>query len=182
MSPVHQEQLAPIVEREPVQPTVQVASLGSGMMVVPRTKPVLTPVSTHNEMVAWPPMEETGRPFLKPLQGRVLSSYGGKSDGRYNEGVNIAAKAGSPVRAARDGKVAYIGNAVEGYGNFILIKHGDEYITAYAHLGKALVKEGTVVKRGQVIGTVGTTGNVDRAQLHFEIRKGRKSIDPVSMI
>lgn len=127
-----------------------------------------------------PPISSSG--FLKPVNGTVISRYGPKSGGLYNEGINIAAPRGSPVRAANAGRVVYVGNAVEGYGNLVLIKHDSGYITAYAHMDKTFAKEGQVVKRGATIGTVGSTGNVDRAQLHFEVRKGRQSIDPTTVI
>lgn len=120
--------------------------------------------------------------FSRPVQGPIVSTYGPKSGGLYNEGVNIAAPKGSPVRAAKDGTVVYVGNGVDGYGHLVLLKHADGYITAYAHMEKTLVQDHQQIRQGQVIGTVGTTGNVSRAQLHFEIRKGRSSVNPVGMI
>lgn len=183
---VHTETLPPVVETKPMigEPTTQVASLGSGMMVIPREKPAFTRASVPVEAtpVSWPPARDSGRAFFKPVNGQVLSNFGRKNDGRVNEGINIAAPKGTPVRAARDGEVVYVGNAVEGYGNLILMKHDGGYITTYAHMDKTLVADRARVKRGQVIGTVGSTGNVDRAQLHFEIRKNRKSIDPKGLI
>lgn len=123
-----------------------------------------------------------GNRFMRPVNGQVLSRYGAKSGGLYNEGVNIAAPRGSAVRAADNGRVVYVGSGAKGYGNLVLIKHADGYITAYAHMDKVLVTDGQIISRGESIGTVGSTGNVDRAQLHFEIRKGRTSIDPVAML
>lgn len=120
--------------------------------------------------------------FIKPVAGKVISGYGLKSDGLHNDGVNIQAAKGDPVRAAESGVIAYTGNQIAGYGNLILIRHADQYVTAYAHVDKTLVKKGDVVKRGQTIGTVGTSGSVDKPQLHFEIRRGTKALDPSDLV
>ncbi len=119
----------------------------------------------------------TGR-FAWPIEGRLLSSFGPKSGGRYNDGVNIKASAGSPVRAASDGVVAYAGDELEGFGGLIIIKHGDGWVTAYAHNEALLVARGDTVKRGTIIARAGSTGSVDEPQLHFEIRRGRTAVDP----
>jgi len=118
------------------------------------------------------------RGFMWPVKGKVISGYGAKSDGLYNEGVNIAVPKGAPVVSASDGVVAYIGGDLESYGNLVLIKHGGGMTTAYAHLDKIKVKKGQKVKKNQVIGAAGSTGNVASSQLHFEIRKGSKTYDP----
>ncbi len=188
----------------PGRPSVQVASLGpihintpssiTGLgdaPILPGQKPNLTtqspssaPSTTITSTPAWSidpgPVGRDG--FSRPVQGPIVSTYGPKSGGLYNEGVNIAAPKGAPVRAAQSGTVVYVGDAVDGYGNLVLIKHAGGYITAYAHMDKILVKDHQQVQQGQVIGTVGTTGNVSRAQLHFEIRKGRDSINPMKYI
>lgn len=119
----------------------------------------------------------TGR-FAWPIEGRLLSSFGPKSGGRYNDGVNIKAAAGSPVRAASDGVVAYAGDELEGFGGLIIIKHGDGWVTAYAHNEALLVARGDIVKRGAIIARAGSTGSVEEPQLHFEIRRGRTAVDP----
>ncbi len=128
-----------------------------------------------------PVPKRTGR-FLKPVAGKIISGFGDKADGQHNDGINIQAIKGDPVRAAENGKVVYVGNEISGYGNMILIRHQDQYMTAYAHLGKMLVKKGDIVKVGQAIGTVGSTGFVDKPQLHFEIRKGKTAVDPAGLI
>ena len=120
--------------------------------------------------------------FLKPVNGKIISNYGDKADGQHNDGINIQAMKGDPVRAAENGQVVYVGNEIEGYGNMILLRHKDQYMTAYAHMAKTLVKKGDTIRRGQTIGTVGSTGFVDKPQLHFEIRKGKKAIDPSGLI
>lgn len=111
--------------------------------------------------------------FSWPLQGDVIKGFGGG-----NNGLNIAAPQGTPVKAAADGKVAYVGNEARGFGNVILVKHDGGWITAYAHIEKALVSRGQAVTQGQTIAKVGSTGNVQSPQLHFEIRKGMKGVDP----
>jgi murein DD-endopeptidase MepM/ murein hydrolase activator NlpD len=117
--------------------------------------------------------------FEWPLQGKILSRFG--NNGRkFNDGINIAAPIGTPIAAAADGKVAYIGNNVEGYGNLIILKHENNIMTAYAHLDEINVERGTQVKRGDNIGTVGKSGNVSQGQMHFSVRKGKKTIDPES--
>ena len=116
--------------------------------------------------------------FLWPVRGRIISGYGPKSDGMHNDGINIAASKGTPVAAAAAGTVAYVGNELRGFGNLVLIKHSNGYITAYAHLDKVSVTRGASVARGATIGTVGQTGSVTSPQLHFELRRGSAAIDP----
>jgi murein DD-endopeptidase MepM/ murein hydrolase activator NlpD len=120
--------------------------------------------------------------FIKPVSGKIISGYGPKENGLHNDGVNIAASRGAPVRAAADGEVVYAGNALKGYGNLILVKHGGGYLTAYGHLGRMLVKKGEVLEQGQSLGTVGTSGQVTRPQIHFEIRKGSEAINPAQYL
>jgi murein DD-endopeptidase MepM/ murein hydrolase activator NlpD len=121
--------------------------------------------------------ERTGLQFLWPLSGTVISPFGPDKHGSRNDGINIAAKLGMPFRAAAPGTVCYAG-ALRGYGNLILITHPNGYVTAYAHADNIAVARGEEVGRGQVIGTAGNTGRVDRPQLRFEIRRGISPIDP----
>ncbi len=116
--------------------------------------------------------------FLWPVEGRVISRFGPKAGGLHNDGINIAAPRGAPVRAAENGVVVYSGSDLRGFGRMVLIKHADGYITAYGHNSEILVQRGDQVRRGQAIARVGSTGNVERPQLHFEIRKGRRAINP----
>lgn len=117
--------------------------------------------------------------FSWPLRGKVLSDFGPKGRGLHNDGVNIRAANGAPVRAAADGKVAYAGNELRGYGNLLLIRHTNGWTTAYAHNSKLLVRRGQEVKRGTLIAKAGRTGGVETTQLHFEIRKGKQAVDPI---
>jgi murein DD-endopeptidase MepM/ murein hydrolase activator NlpD len=119
----------------------------------------------------------TGR-FAWPVRGRVISAYGVKEKGLRNDGINIAAPRGAPVRAAEAGTVAYAGNELRGFGNLLLIRHAGGVVTAYAHADQILVKRGDAVKRGQVVARVGNTGGVPSPQLHFEVRQGRRAVDP----
>jgi murein DD-endopeptidase MepM/ murein hydrolase activator NlpD len=114
--------------------------------------------------------------FRWPARGRVISGFGGNSG---NEGINIALPEGTPVKATESGTVAYAGSEVKGYGNLVLIRHDNGFVSAYAHNGEISVKRGDKVRRGQVIAKSGQTGNVTSPQLHFEIRKGSTPVDPI---
>lgn len=116
--------------------------------------------------------------FVWPVHGKVISGYGPKDNGLYNDGINIAVPRGTPVAAAAEGIVAYVGNDLKSYGNLVLLRHGGGMMTAYAHLSSVRVKKGTTIRKGQAIGTVGSTGSVTSTQLHFEIRQGSKTFDP----
>ena len=111
-----------------------------------------------------------------PARGRIIQGF--KQAG--NDGINIALPEGTSVRAAEDGKVAYAGSALKGYGNLVLIRHPNGFVTAYANNGELDVKSGDTVKRGQVIAKSGATGDVSTPQLHFEVRKGQTPVDPTS--
>jgi len=120
--------------------------------------------------------------FEWPVRGAVISSYGPGDLGRHNDGVNIAAPAGTPVRAAADGEIVYRGDELDGYGNLLLVKHSDGFVTAYAHTDAMLVRKGQKVHQGQVIAKVGQTGSVSSPQLHFEIRQDLKSVNPRELL
>jgi murein DD-endopeptidase MepM/ murein hydrolase activator NlpD len=120
--------------------------------------------------------------FRWPVRGRVIAGFGPKPNGLENDGINLAVPQGTPIKAAEDGVVAYAGNELKGYGNLVLIRHGNGFVTAYAHASELLVKKGDSVKRGQVIAKSGQTGNVTSPQLHFEIRKGATPVDPAQYL
>ena len=122
--------------------------------------------------------ERSSSKFSWPVRGKILSAYGAKSNGLFNDGINISAKQGTAVKAAENGVVAYAGNEVKGMGNLIIIQHSGGWMTVYAHMDSMNVKRGTRVNVGQKIGAVGKTGKVDSPQLHFEIRKGTKAYNP----
>ncbi len=123
----------------------------------------------------------TGNMWLWPVNGRILERFGERPDGTWNDGINIMAPRGTDVVAADGGKVAYAGTELKNYGNLVLIRHEEGWVTAYAHLERFSAKRGDTVTRGQVIGRVGTTGLIkaDQPQLHFELRKGQKPVDPL---
>ena len=120
--------------------------------------------------------------FRWPLRGRLLSSFGSSKGGRVNDGINIAATAGTPVLSAGSGVVAYSGDEIGVFGGLVLIDHGGGWVTAYGHLGRLAVVRGEKVAAGQSIGTVGQTGYVSEPQLHFEIRQRRNPIDPAKKL
>lgn len=124
------------------------------------------------------PPARSGGAFDWPIQGRVISNYGAKKGGLFNDGLNIAAPRGTAIRVSENGVVAYAGDDLKGFGNLVLVKHDGGYVTAYAHMEKMLTKKGQIVSRGETIGTVGSTGSVDSPQLHFEVRKNGKAINP----
>ncbi len=152
------------------------------------TAPALAPIalappaaSTSTQTAAIPPQpigHGSGK-FLWPVNGKIVSPFGAKDGGSHNDGINIAAPLGTPVRAADSGVVVYAGNELRGFGNLLLIRHADGWVSAYAHCDALLVKRGDQVKRGQVIGRVGQSGNVTAPQLHFELRKGAQAVDPL---
>lgn len=120
--------------------------------------------------------------FRWPVRGRVITGYGAKNNGKQNDGINVAVPEGTPVKAAEDGVVAYSGSELKGYGNLILVRHSNGYVTAYAHASELMVKRGDTIKRGQVIAKSGQTGEVGSPQLHFEIRKGSSAVDPLQFL
>jgi murein DD-endopeptidase MepM/ murein hydrolase activator NlpD len=121
-------------------------------------------------------------PFIWPVDGKLVSKFGPATDNLRNDGINIAAPVGAPVKASAAGVVAYAGNELRGFGNMVLLRHEDGWVTAYAHNSSLLVQKGEKVAQGQTIARVGSSGNVDTAQLHFELRKGTKAVDPLKVL
>ncbi|MCG8506063.1 MAG: peptidoglycan DD-metalloendopeptidase family protein [Sphingomonadales bacterium] len=138
---------------------------------VARSTPVARPSST--------PPPRSGRGFAWPADGPVISRFGPKPGGLHNDGINIKVPRGASVKAADAGIVAYAGDELEGFGNLILLRHAGGWVTAYAHNDRILVRRGERVERGQVVARAGTTGNAIEPQLHFEIRKGVRAVDPL---
>ncbi|MDI1347344.1 MAG: LysM peptidoglycan-binding domain-containing M23 family metallopeptidase [Pseudolabrys sp.] len=179
---------APAASMAMSQPAPQVAQ--------PRTVPVqrvaTAPTQTARVATQEPPTTETaassGEPagampsFRWPVHGRVIAAFGPKTNGGQNDGINLAVPEGTPIKAAEDGVVAYAGNELKGYGNLVLIRHANGFVSAYANAKELLVKRGDSIKRGQVIANAGQTGNVTSPQLHFEIRKGSTPVDPTKYL
>ncbi|WP_439498454.1 peptidoglycan DD-metalloendopeptidase family protein [Bosea sp. (in: a-proteobacteria)] len=174
-SPVAEVRPAPAPEK--AKPTV-VASAPAEQPVsaVPKSAPEAA--ADPKTTASLPKVEEAvaKADFRWPARGRVIAGYSGKG---ANEGINIAVPEGTPVKAAEGGVVAYAGSELKGYGNLVLIRHPNGYVSAYAHNGELNVKRGESVKRGQVVAKSGQTGNVSSPQLHFELRKGASPVDPV---
>ncbi|GDX35987.1 hypothetical protein LBMAG18_04980 [Alphaproteobacteria bacterium] len=123
-------------------------------------------------------IEEKKNIFSWPVRGNVVSKFGPKKGGLYNDGINIKAKEGASVGSSEDGIVAYAGSELKGYGNLVIIKHSQGWITAYAHLKEINVSKGQKILKSQKIGSVGNTGSVNFPQLYFGLRKGREAVNP----
>lgn len=128
-----------------------------------------------------PPRALTGS-FAWPVQGTLLRRFGPGASGERNDGIKIAVPAGTPIHAAADGVVAYVGSEVPALGGLVIVKHGGDVTTVYGHASQLLVQRGQSVKRGQSIALSGSTGFADRPEVHFEIRQGRTPIDPLSRL
>jgi murein DD-endopeptidase MepM/ murein hydrolase activator NlpD len=120
--------------------------------------------------------------FRWPVRGRIIAGFGPKPNGQQNDGIDVAVPENTPIKAAEDGVVAYAGNELKGYGNLVLVRHPNGYVTAYAHAKELMVKRGDQIKRGDVIAKSGQSGNVDAPQLHFEVRKGSAPVDPMQFL
>jgi murein DD-endopeptidase MepM/ murein hydrolase activator NlpD len=120
--------------------------------------------------------------FRWPVRGRIIAGFGPKPNGQQNDGIDVAVPENTPIKSAEDGVVAYAGNELKGYGNLVLVRHPNGYVTAYAHAKELLVKRGDQIKRGEVIAKSGQSGNVDAPQLHFEVRKGSAPVDPMPFL
>jgi murein DD-endopeptidase MepM/ murein hydrolase activator NlpD len=165
----------------------QVAVTGSSPAPPPPPEKPLSPGNAASNANAAPPGPLPAPPprggnFLWPVKGKVIERFGAGPSGTHNDGINIAAPLDTPVHAADAGVVAYAGNELKGYGNLLLIKHAGGWMTAYAHNDAILVKRGDTVSRGQEVAEVGSTGISGPPQLHFEIRKGTKVLDPAQYL
>jgi len=145
----------------------------------PAAAPVHAPVSLASPIAR--PASFAGS-FDWPVLGKMVSSFGSKGGGVQNDGIAIGADEGTAVAAAGNGMVVYAGNEIEVFGGLVLIDHGSGWVTAYGHLGQLNVARGDKVRTGQKLGTVGDTGYVDSPQLHFEIRKDRKPLNPITKL
>jgi murein DD-endopeptidase MepM/ murein hydrolase activator NlpD len=135
--------------------------------------------------VETPPAEAgpNGAPaFRWPVRGRIVNNFGTRVNGSPNDGIDLALPEGTAVRAAEDGVVAYAGNELKGYGNLVLVRHSNGFVTAYANASELMVKRNDQVRKGQVILKSGQTGNAASPQLHFEIRKNSAPVDPIQYL
>ncbi|TMJ62733.1 MAG: M23 family metallopeptidase [Alphaproteobacteria bacterium] len=175
-SPAPQPAPAPAAAPMP-QSSPQLAAPSKPIAFPPREPSAAEEARAEAAAPVIPPSQGGGH-FPWPLRGRVLASYGVATDGTHNDGINIAAARGTPIEAVEAGIVAYAGNELRGYGNLVLVKHANGWISAYAHCDELLVKKGDPVYRGKVIAKVGATGGVSEPQLHFELRQGKRPVDP----
>lgn len=180
---------APVVATAPAAaaaPVKMAAGAPQSVRMAQATGNVETPAAPAAvvETQAVKPSETTGGlpTFRWPVRGKVITSYGAKTNGKSNDGINLAVPEGTPVKAAEDGVVAYSGNELKGYGNLVLVRHSNGYVTAYAHASELMVKRGDTIKRGQIIAKSGQSGEVGSPQLHFEIRKGSSPVDPLQFL
>jgi murein DD-endopeptidase MepM/ murein hydrolase activator NlpD len=192
--PVARTAAAPALQSEavaaaqPVAPMTPPATRMAAVAVGPQQSVRLAQATTKvEEPTAEAPVkaaEATGAlpTFRWPVRGKVITSYGAKTNGKANDGINLAVPEGTPVKAAEDGVVAYSGNELKGYGNLVLVRHSNGYVTAYAHASELMVKRGDLIKRGQIIAKSGQSGEVGSPQLHFEIRKGSSPVDPLQFL
>ncbi len=175
----------------PAATTTAAATKGTKNATMPATttKKTEQKVATPKQKISSDPSKKlptiaarSSSKFSWPVRGKILSHYGAKSGGLFNDGINIGASRGTAVKASENGVVAYAGNEVKGMGNLVIIQHSGGWMTVYAHMDSMSVRRGARVSVGQKIGTVGATGKVDRPQLHFEIRKGTKAYNPASYL
>jgi len=124
------------------------------------------------------PPARSGANFRRPAQGLIVSRFGKKLNGQRNDGINISVPRGTPVKAAENGVVVYAGDELTGLGNLILVRHADGWVSAYAHNARILVSRCDTVTRGQEIARAGVTGSVSKPQVHFELRKNARPVDP----
>jgi len=171
---------APAVASTPQQPTM---INGTGLAGPAPERVAKAETGSAND--ASPPLTPQGSGSVAgtsklrwPVSGKVVSPFGPRADGTHNDGVNLAVPMGTDVHAAESGVVAYAGDELAGYGNLVLVRHDNGWVTAYAHADEILVKRGDQIKRGQVIARAGRTGKVDQPQVHFELRQGQKPVDP----
>lgn len=174
---------APRAIQSATQPTVinserRVAALNTGR-VTDATPVAPADIAKPVQTVAVTPSQIGTNTLRWPSKGKVLSGFGQRTDGTHNDGINIAVPKGTEVHASADGEVAYAGSELKGYGNLILLRHDNGWVTAYAHADQLLVKRGDKIRRGDVIAKAGSTGQVDQPQLHFELRQGSKPVDPL---
>ncbi|WP_162916466.1 peptidoglycan DD-metalloendopeptidase family protein [Cohaesibacter haloalkalitolerans] len=167
----------------------QVASVDNAVgLPTEASAPAVAPASAPAPVSAAPvaavssnanPVLDDDSKFRWPVRGRIISGFGANNGGARNEGINLSVPMGSSIRVAESGTVIYAGDELKMYGNFILVRHPNGWVTAYAHNEKILVSKGQHVRRGQIIAEAGSSGNVTSPQLHFELRIKGDPVDPV---
>ena len=172
----------PLSNSQPViasSPAPSVAAPPAQSRTPPASQPARPPVANTPATTPVTPVTRSASGWSWPAQGTLISRF--SSNGSLNKGIDIAGELGQPVLAASDGAVVYAGSGLRGYGELIIIKHSDTYVSAYGHNRRLLVREGQQVKAGQSIAEMGSTG-ADRVKLHFEIRRQGKPVDPLQYL
>ena len=164
----------PAADKKPDAPAGEIAASSE---ITGEEKPR---VASTDQLPTPEPM--SGNSFRWPVKGRVISEFGAKPDGGHNDGIDLAVPQGTSVKAAENGVVAYAGSELKGYGNLVLVRHANNWVSAYAHNEEILVKRGDKVRRGQIIAKAGATGSVSQPQVHFELRKGSRPVDPTKFM
>ncbi|UCJ19240.1 peptidoglycan DD-metalloendopeptidase family protein [Pseudomonas sp. MM211] len=158
----------------PSRPTAPVQAPPAQTTTRPSVPVAVTPATTPVE-----PVQRSASGWAWPASGAIIGRF--SSNGSLNKGIDIAGELGQPVLAASGGSVVYAGSGLRGYGELVIIKHSDTYVSAYGHNRRLLVREGQQVKVGQQIAEMGSTGT-DRVKLHFEIRRQGKPVDPMQYL
>ncbi len=186
--PIQSESLAPIGQQQPqqtamaTQPAAEqnLTTASAQQPIAPTTEAQPVRVASNLPPEQWSDPMTAG--FRWPVKGPTISGYGEKADGLRNDGINLGALEGSAVEAAADGEIVYTGQAVDGFGNLVLMKHKNNLVTAYGHLSRIDVQKGQMIRAGDILGGVGKTGSVNAPQLHFEIRQGSKILNPAQYL
>ncbi len=187
-APVLEMKVAEVRAPEPqVKAREVLAEIPEPQPVVQAEAPALEPLPLESIVQTQPAprlaeLNDRASNFIWPIEGRIISRFGPKQNGLVNDGINIAAREGEPIWAAAAGEVAYAGNELKGYGNMMIIRHSNGWMSAYAHASDMLISKGDHVNQGDLIGYVGKTGAVKSAQLHFGIREGKTPVDPENLL
>ena len=171
----------PVAKPMPAQLPTEIVEYGARGLdgVKPSVKPAAPQWYAQGSKKA---AENVTAGFIWPIRGKIVSTFGDKHNGAFNDGINIAAPEGKQISAAADGEVVYAGNELESYGNMIIIRHNNGWMSAYAHTENMQVGLGSKVSQGQAIARVGKSGDVKTAQLHFGLRKDKQAVNPMDFL
>jgi murein DD-endopeptidase MepM/ murein hydrolase activator NlpD len=165
---------APAIATAPVAPAAEIIPPGQ-----PQQAAIAPQTASLEEGMPEQPQANMSGAFRWPVRGRIISGFGKKPNGERNDGINLAVPEGTEVKAAEDGTIIYAGNELKSYGNLVLIRHADGWVSAYAHNSDLKVKRGQEVRRGETIAVSGMSGGVTTPQVHFELRKDATPVDPL---
>lgn len=168
----------PVIRRSNVVPNMPVLPNNPNAPIPKAPIPKTTPTPNVSPPSPPAPAAMAGR-FSWPVRGRIVETFGEKPGFRKVDGIEIGADENTPFTASADGTVAYVGNRLAGYGWLVLVRHPNDYITAYAYAAAIDVHEGDAVRKGQILGRVGKTGRASTPRLHFQIRMGTTPVDPM---